>query len=466
MTRVGGITIAGLLAVLVRCLFEFILHRQSAIFRGFEDDTLSVQWAVIPCLLVWLITFLCFSFCLDDLPLIALLLIAFGSYLTAAASLQVSDAVALFGGVTLGRGVVTILNRTKQQRAIQIRAFLLALVLMLAFASCWHLEIPGNFYNGPRWMGLWNNPNDYGMLMGVGLLLAIGLLAGRKKTERRLQKSVAVIQFIAAGMMAVGLLFSYSRGAWLGAALGSFYLAKVCRMRAWRFLLLTMFVAALVIWSSWGTGDSASWRIKRLDLSRASVTHRLEAWRAGFQIMLDHPFGVGWDNTVEIYRKNYSPPSPNAELAITTNDYLMLGTQLGWPALICFLTYLILCFRPRPHPLPNPVEEGNISPMGEEVYQMGTGGVRCRSAEPDAQGNATLYRRSSCAGNCQSSDWLATACRAGAIVLIVGFWFDGGLFKLPTAATFWILLELGAATPPRTHAMKDSSATESHEGVS
>jgi hypothetical protein len=34
-------------------------------------------------------------------------------------------------------------------------------------------------------------------------------------------------------------------------------------------------------------------------------------------------------------------------------------------------------------------------------------------------------------------------CRAGALVLAVGFWFDGGLFELPTAATFWILLELG-----------------------
>jgi hypothetical protein len=28
-------------------------------------------------------------------------------------------------------------------------------------------------------------------------------------------------------------------------------------------------------------------------------------------------------------------------------------------------------------------------------------------------------------------------------VLLVGFWFDGGLFKLATAAPFWILLELG-----------------------
>ena len=27
--------------------------------------------------------------------------------------------------------------------------------------------------------------------------------------------------------------------------------------------------------------------------------------------------------------------------------------------------------------------------------------------------------------------------------MLVGFWFDGGLFKLATAAPFWILLAVG-----------------------
>ncbi len=34
---------------------------------------------------------------------------------------------------------------------------------------------------------------------------------------------------------------------------------------------------------------------------------------------------------------------------------------------------------------------------------------------------------------------------AGVLVFVVAFWFDGGLFDLPTAALFWVLLELGAA---------------------
>jgi hypothetical protein len=56
----------------------------------------------------------------------------------------------------------------------------------------------------------------------------------------------------------------------------------------------------------------------------------------------------------------------------------------------------------------------------------------------------------------QDGDWMRTVCHAGAIVLLIGFWFDGGLFKLPTAATFWILLELGnVRNQETTESLKD-----------
>ena len=40
---------------------------------------------------------------------------------------------------------------------------------------------------------------------------------------------------------------------------------------------------------------------------------------------------------------------------------------------------------------------------------------------------------------------LRAACLAGALVFVVAFWFDGGLFDLPTAAMFWVLIELGVS---------------------
>jgi hypothetical protein len=69
----------------------------------------------------------------------------------------------------------------------------------------------------------------------------------------------------------------------------------------------------------------------------------------------------------------------------------MLGTELGLPALLCFIAYVYLKFKPK------------------------------------------------------AADPTQVACRAGVLVLLVAFWFDGGLFTLATASVFWILLELGTS---------------------
>ena len=40
---------------------------------------------------------------------------------------------------------------------------------------------------------------------------------------------------------------------------------------------------------------------------------------------------------------------------------------------------------------------------------------------------------------------LADTCRSALVLLLIGFWFDGGLFKLATGTIFWVLLELSRA---------------------
>jgi len=287
-------------------------------------------------------------------------------------------------------------------------------------------------------MGLWNNPNIYGMLIGAGVVLAIGLLASNLQLKIKNSK-LAWFLCLAVGMMVVGLFFSYSRGAWVGTAVGLSYLAKAYGKFNWWYLKLFLFSAfgflLLVVCLFWHTPHTAPWYFQRLDLSRGSVQHRVAAWKAGFEMMRDHPLGVGWNKAVETYQNNYSPPE-NGAAALTMNSYLMLGTQLGIPALICFLAYVALALKgdrrwkfgvrkkfphltlPHPQPLSNPIREGSISPpaagSGEGIIM-----------------SPVTYHSS-----------LRTACRAGAIMLLVAFWFDGGLFTLATASVFWILLEL------------------------
>jgi hypothetical protein len=454
LNRRDGVKAGLLLAIVALCLFEFVLRRQSSVFREYETALFQMQSVLLLFLCTWSGLFIFSSFNLIDWTLIILLFSAIVRYLIKEEAIsQESGIIALLAGVTLGKGAVVLLNvdcksrflkrestskcerfEIRKPRAV-IQTFLVGLVVLLAVVSWWSQDMSDNFYHGPRWMGLWNNPNDYGLLMGTGLTLAVGLLAANRKSvvssQQRVVRtwkpllhpifsfatnntvgdlrslSLKIILLVAAGMMGVGLMFSYSRGAWLGTGIGLLYLVKAYEKLRWRWILPGILVMTAVIWFFWNnTPDTGPWYVKRLDLGRPSAQHRVVAWKAGLDIMRDHPLGVGWDKTVAIYEGHYSPPEDGAG-AITTNDYLMLGTQLGWPGLICFCMYSWLSLTSPKFTVHRP-QSKKTRDCGLETW-----------------------------------DWLKAVCRAGAIVLAVGFWFDGGLFKLPTAATFWILLELG-----------------------
>ncbi len=478
-----------LLAITALCLFEFLLHRQNGAFQGFEVALLQMQWILVICISVWCSCFLFLTYSVKDLPLIGLLFIAIAALFIA--SSRAMDAVTLLFGVTLGKGVRVLLSRSSrpesaptekpeidQSGLTSAATFLIGLVLLLAFGSWWHLDMTNNFYHGPRWMGLWNNPNDYGLLMGAGLTLAIGLLATKEhkehkeqnqnlKAESEKRKSNAVWNFlrslrsfaankvfivllIAAGMMGVGLAFSYSRGACVGTAVGLLYLAKAYGKFKWRYVLPPILLAVAMVCFFWNTPRTAPWYFQRLDLSRGSVQHRVAAWKAGFEIMRDHPLGVGWNKTVETYEKNYSPPEDGAA-AIGTNDYLMLGTQLGIPGLLCFLAYVALCFRGRArHSVRAAVGPGRAALL----RGFGRGAPR---PYPGGQGTASPTLDS---GLRTLDSQLRAACRAGALVMLVAFWFDGGLFKLATGTVFWILLELGTNISNEGGQMKQAQNVE------
>ncbi len=193
----SGIKVTLLLAIVAFCLFEYALHRQSGLFQEFEETLLSLQWMMLVCLAIWCGAFLFLTFNLTDLPIVGLLLIAIAAYFICYATFWLeTDALTFLAGMTLGRGACFALESRSQRPEIsntlkirnpksEIRNFLVGLVLLLAFSSWWHLGMSDNFYHGPRWMGLWDNPNIYGMLMGAGVVLTAGLLADRRLEDTR-----------------------------------------------------------------------------------------------------------------------------------------------------------------------------------------------------------------------------------------------------------------------------------------
>ena len=167
-------------------------------FREYEMALLSLQRMLTVCLVIWSGTFLLMSFGLNDLPLFGLLFVAVAVYLVTPQ--QGTDILVFLGSVALGKGTGLLLvgrewhepslseqTEKYQSRLTSTATFLTSLVILLALSSFWHLDMTSNHYHGPRWMGLWNNPNDYGLLMGVGAILAIALpvLSLKSKVKRQ-----------------------------------------------------------------------------------------------------------------------------------------------------------------------------------------------------------------------------------------------------------------------------------------
>ena len=366
------------------------------------------------------------------------------------------DALTLLAGAGLGQGAViwTGFEIRNPQSAIRnsFGALVVSLlVILLALASVWNVD-SGHFFeyrSHARWFGPWDNPNIAGLLMGAGAALATGMAVRRWKMEDgRLEigdrswklgvgKYAFVILFLfAAGFMARGLLHSYSRGAWLAAFCGMVYLVWSSRCGNARL------TPALSPRLTGGEGESLScsscfsWLNKNCrpvgvilfsviilsfchfrqtewhpvhrvfsvsNQNDFSWRNRIAAWEGALQMMADKPlFGAGWNRPEPMYDHYYRAPKVVEGMAIQLNDYLMFGATLGIPALFCFATYIWLSL----------TKKSEIGNQKLEIIE---------------------------------ADWSKTVCRAGAIVLLVGFWFDGGLFKLATGAAFWILLELGRA---------------------
>jgi hypothetical protein len=166
---------------------------------------------------------------------------------------------------------------------------------------------------------------------------------------------------------------------------------------------------------------------------------RVAAYEGALQMMADKPwFGFGWNIPEPLYDKFYRKPKVDEGMAIQMNDYFMLGATLGIPALGCFIAYLWLSLT-----------------KNSGVRSQESGGRNQESEDRNQERGNSRNDSESCI---LDSDYLLRmTCRAGAIVLLVGFFFDGGLFKLATGATFWILIELGSEPLQRLKSNVQSS---------
>lgn len=218
-----------------------------------------------------------------------------------------------------------------------------------------------------RAYGTFRQPNPYagylGLIAPFSLSLALwACTAGLRSrpagsvTDRQPKRWQIVALLLATGVMSLGLLLSWSRGAWLsfGVATAVVVLAHTRRAAPLVFLALVAAVGmAMVFGLSEFLPTSLINRLSELrefiglvDIRQIQVTdanfsviERLAHWQAATAMWADHPYlGVGIGNYAALYL-DYNLPRWYEPLGHAHNVYLNFGAEAG---LLGFLAYLSL----------------------------------------------------------------------------------------------------------------------------
>ena len=239
-----------------------------------------------------------------------------------------------------------------------------------------HFIISGNFY---RAYGTFEQPNPFGGLMHVTALFAIGIVTaflnpawhgvkayfGELKSTRvfRLpQLSMwPLFVVVCAGTAVLALLFSWSRGAWLGFAAGGAVLGLFWSQKRWiGFLGLVVIICGLALGLQFDllpsavdqrllgfVGDFQLGDVRGVDIndSNYSVLERLAHWQAAVDMARDQLWlGVGFGNYEAAYG-SYALINWPAPLGHAHNYYLNILAETGMIGLVTYLFFWFVVFK-------------------------------------------------------------------------------------------------------------------------
>ena len=204
----------------------------------------------------------------------------------------------------------------------------------------------------PRWVGTYGNPNHYGsmLVMAIGATLAMGSLS-------KLPWPLRIIMFYLAIMMAVGVVYSGSRGAWI-ALFFSLIALIIFGIRngtmRWWFPVSAgalLFAILLYVFASSSLVRDRLMETQNLFTGKNLETYiRIELARDGLHIAHDHPFfGTGPATFIFIHPR-YQDSTFGFKAVFSHDDYLNCLDDYGLVgfALALFFVALVTLkfFRP------------------------------------------------------------------------------------------------------------------------
>jgi putative inorganic carbon (HCO3(-)) transporter len=207
--------------------------------------------------------------------------------------------------------------------------------------------------------GTFEQPSPYAGYLGLTLPLAIGLVfAVIVPMGRRVSSRWLVCAGGTGALIAIAVVMSWSRGAWLGIAAAGGVMLVAVAARSGRAAVLGVVFAVLLAYLLLAGGASllppsivqrfsdfvpylgvADVRGVEITDANFAVVERMAHWQAAIEMWTDRPWlGVGIGNYEVVYAR-YSLPLWPVALGHAHNYYLNIGAEAG---IIGLLAYLVL----------------------------------------------------------------------------------------------------------------------------
>ncbi len=193
-------------------------------------------------------------------------------------------------------------------------------------------DVFGNFYAGKRLRGSVHNPNRYGLLMSLGIVLSFALGIVKKYLNKdNFSRGYGIFLFLLFGMAFWNLLQSGCRGAWLAAGAGILVAGCVVPGFWWQKsnLILVLCMAGVL---GFLFRVNALFRERVQLLLAGNFSYRTEIWQDCWAYFLQSPL---WGYGIEAYRM-MDRVYPNIKSG--HNIFVTILLELG---LVGFAAYLL-----------------------------------------------------------------------------------------------------------------------------
>lgn len=238
---------------------------------------------------------------LERVPLSVSVLVAGFLSLNLLAATVATDgarAVAYFA-ITLYLGVFALWFSAYVCSIRRARLILLAYLVgaaLSAAVACLALVAPfpgaSAFVDGPRAQGLFKDPNVFGPFLVPAALILMEETVAPRLLRFRLSTKLLLLS-----LLTVGVVFSFSRAAWLNLAVGMLVLLVVLALRRGggrraMTMLVVSLVAGAALFGVVAATSSASFLTQRAGLQDYDV-QRFGTQASGLEIAATHPLGIG-----------------------------------------------------------------------------------------------------------------------------------------------------------------------------